>query len=154
YVPSRHTVVARSIVSLALALALVSGCRDRDSDSASADETETATPDPEASQSSQELAGRLSAAINDANARDRPLEYEYNEDLLKVLDEFEGHQSGKLTGPRPRVLPRLDEEEEVAHLRETIRRWQARTHKDLRAEIDALKAELAAPRPAGGSPFK
>ena len=38
------------------------------------------------------------------------------------------------------------------HFRETLRRWKAKTGKDLRAEIDKLKAEVAARKP-GGPPF-
>ena len=50
---------------------------------------------------------------------------------------------------RARALPKLDEQEEVEHFRETFRRWKAKTGKDLRAEIDPLKAEVAARKPGG-----
>ena len=73
----------------------------------------------------------------------RPLEYEYNEDLLKILDQFDDHQKARPRA-RPRAMPKLDEEEEVAHLRETIRRWEAKSGKSLRAEVDKLKAAVAA----------
>jgi hypothetical protein len=40
----------------------------------------------------------------------------------------------------------------VDHFRETIARWRAKTGKDLRAEIDPLKAQVAARKP-GDPPF-
>ena len=46
-------------------------------------------------------------------------------------------------------MRKLDEQEEVDHFRETFRRWTAQTGKDLRAEIDKLKAEVAARKPGG-----
>ena len=46
-------------------------------------------------------------------------------------------------------MPKLDEQEEMDHFRETFRRWKAKTGKDLRAEIDKLKAEVAARKPGG-----
>jgi len=139
-----------AVTSTVFCLALLAGCRGRVSPPA--DEAKGPPPTPEAAQASQELGGLLSDLINESNVRFRPLEYEYNEDLLKILDQFERYDSGKAPGPAPRAMPKLDEEEELAHLRETVRRWQAKTGKNLRAEVDKLKAEVAA-RKAGGPAF-
>jgi hypothetical protein len=87
--------------------------------------------------------------MNDAAARFRPLDYEYDEDLLRILDRVEADLSGKATGSPPHVMPNLDVEEEREHFRETFRRWKDKTGKDLRAEIDKLKAEVAARKPGG-----
>lgn len=134
--------------SLAFNLALASGCHKQAPSSAAAEQP--AAVDPEVSRAARELAGRLSDLINEANTRFRPLDYEYDEDLLKILDRFDSYVSGKTRGPAPRAMPALDEPEEVAHFRETIRRWQLKTQKVLRTEIDALKAEISARKP--GSP--
>jgi hypothetical protein len=106
----------------------------------------------EESKASQELNSGLSKIINDATSHYRPLDYEYNEDLLVMLDRIETYLSGKSEGKPLRVMKRLDEQEEADHLRETVKRWTQQTGKDLRAEIDKLKAEVAARKP-GGSPF-
>jgi hypothetical protein len=103
----------------------------------------------QASQASQEIGAGLNTLINDATSRFRPLDYEYNEELLQVLDRVEASLSGKAPGPFPRAMPKLDEQEERDHFRETFRRWTAKTGKDLRAEIDTLKAEVAARQPGG-----
>ncbi len=104
---------------------------------------------PAVSRASQELGDRLNTLINDATVRFQPLDYEYDEDLLQILDRAEAYLAGKSTGPAPRSMPRLSEGEEMDHLRETFRRWTARTGKQLRAEIDPLKAEVAARKPGG-----
>jgi hypothetical protein len=139
-----------AVTSVALALAWSSGCGGQAP--TQADEGGRPPLDPEASRASQELGGRLSKLVSDSTARFRPLDYAYDEDLLAILDRFEGHLSGKAPGPPPRAMPRLDEREEVEHLRETIRRWEAKTGKHLRAELDKLKAEVAARKP-GDPPF-
>lgn len=136
-----------AVASVAGSLALISGCRGQASSSADGGAAPPASP--EVSKASQELSGRLSDLINESNARYRALTYEYDEDLLKVLDRFEAYDSGKPEGPAPRAMPKLDEQEELAHLRETVRRWQAKTKKNLRAEVDTLKAEVAARAPGG-----
>jgi hypothetical protein len=91
----------------------------------------------------------LNQFINDATIRFRPLDYEYDEDLLQTLDRVEAYLSGKAPGPPPRAMPKLDEQEEMEHFRETFRRWKAKTGKDLRSEIDKLKSEVAARKPDG-----
>jgi hypothetical protein len=101
------------------------------------------------SPASQEIGARLNQLINDATVRFRPLNYDYDEDLLQILDRVEASLSGTATGPVRRAMPRLDEQEEKDHFRETFRRWRAQTDKDLRAEIDPLKAEVAARKPGG-----
>ena len=95
----------------------------------------------------------MSTLINDATVRFRPLDYEYDEDLLQIVDRVEASLSGKASGPAPRALPKLDEQEEMEHFRETFRRWKAQTGKDLRVEIDRLKAEVAARKPGGPQYF-
>ncbi len=106
-------------------------------------------PSDPRSLASQEIGAKLNQFINDATVRFRPLDYEYDEDLLKIVDRVEASLSGKAPGPPPRELPKLDEQEEVDHFRETFRRWKAKTGKDLRAEIDKLAAEVAARKPDG-----
>lgn len=91
----------------------------------------------------------LSAILNEEQIRYRSLDYEYDEGLLDAIDKAEAYLSGKLKEPVPRAMPKLTAEEEFDHLRETIRRWEAKTGKSLRPEIDALKADVAA-RPAKG----
>ena len=90
-------------------------------------------------QASQEISNALNELIIDATARFRPLDYEYDEDLLKIVDRVEAYLSGKTPAPPSRVLPKLDVQEEMDHFRETFRRWKARTGKDLRVEIDRLR---------------
>lgn len=104
---------------------------------------------PEAAQALQE---GMNQAINGISARYKPLEYQYDEDLLAMLDRAEASLAGKGSAEPPRFLPQLAPEEEAEHFRETIRRWQAKTSKTLRAEIDPLKAEVAA-RPSDGPKF-
>jgi len=96
-----------------------------------------------------EITAELSKIITEAGTRYASLEHEYDEHLLTIVDQAEGHLSGRLKGPAPRAMPKLSEQEEYDHLRETIRRWSAKTGKDLRAEIDKLKAEVAARKPGG-----
>ncbi len=91
----------------------------------------------------------LSKIITEAGSRYASLEHEYDEHLLTIVDQAEDHLSGRLKGPAPRAMPKLSEQEEYDHLRETIRRWRVKTGKDLRAEIDKHKAEVAARKPGG-----
>jgi len=95
------------------------------------------------------LMSEMNTLMNEATVRFRSLDYEYDEDLLQIVDRVEASLSGKAPGPYPRTMPKLDEQEEVEHFRETFRRWKAQTGKELRAEIDKLKAEVAARKPGG-----
>src|SRR5207247_2258 len=52
---------------------------------------------------------------------------------------------GGFGGPPPPLLPALNDEERKAHFREIIRRWEERTKKSLRAELDAVKGRALAP---------
>jgi hypothetical protein len=106
-------------------------------------------PSDSKSDASQKLADAMNTIMNEAEVRFRPLDYEYDEDLLQILDRVEASLSGKAPGPYPRTMPKLDEQEEVEHFRETFRRWRVQTGKDLRAEIDKLTAEVAARKPGG-----
>jgi hypothetical protein len=107
------------------------------------------------SETAQAVRTGLSQVINEAGFRYLPLVYKYNEELLNILDQVEAHLSGRSEGPPPRFMagsekrPGMSAEEEVDHFRETIRRWHEKTGKDLRKEVDALKAEVAARKPDG-----
>jgi hypothetical protein len=140
------------VVVSAVALLLFSGCGRRTPLGPASGEAEGPHLGAADTQASQQIGGRLSTLINDATIRYRPLDYDYDEDLLAKLDQVEAYLSGKTTGSPPRFLPKLDEQEELDHLRETIGRWQARTGKNLRAEVDKLKAEVGARKP-GERPF-
>lgn len=96
---------------------------------------------------SQEISSNLSRIINEARIKYAPLRYEYAEDLLERLDRIEADFAGKTEAPPPRYLPTMDEKEEKAHFRETVRRWEAATGKKLRTEVDRLKASVAARKP-------
>jgi hypothetical protein len=137
--------------SLVLALMLCSSCGPAAPDRSPSGAAVSPPLDPEAAQASQKIGARLSTLINEATARFKELDYEYNEDLLTKLDAIEAYLSGKAAGPPPRFLPKLDEPEEIDHFRETIRRWESKTGKNLRAAIDPLKAEVAARKP--GAPY-
>jgi hypothetical protein len=149
--------ILRLTIATVLTLALVSfsGCGSQAPTGAGAGAAPGAPPpptapaSPEAAKASQEVLGGLTRIINDANDHFRVLDYDYDEDLLKILDRFEAYDSGKLDGPAPRAMPKLDEQEEIAHLHETVRRWHAKTGKDLRTEVDKLKAEVAERQPGG-----
>lgn len=108
--------------------------------------------DPESAKVATEIGDGLTDLINEANTRFSPLDYDYDEDLLKMMDQFEAHLSGKAAEPAPRFMPKLEQKEETEHLRETIRRWESKTGKSLRSEIDPLVAEVAARKP-GDPPF-
>jgi hypothetical protein len=96
-----------------------------------------------------DLTAELNKLLNETGIRYASMEHDYDEDLLATIDKAEAYLSGRLKGPAPRAMPKLTEQEEYDHLRETIRRWQAQTGKDLRAEIDRLKADVAARKPGG-----
>lgn len=98
----------------------------------------------------QQLETKIDKVINDHLIKYGELRYEYNEGLLAILDQIELTLSGKLAGNPPRFLSKLDPRDEHEHFRESVGRWEAKTGKSLRAEVDALKAEVAA-RPAGQS---
>jgi hypothetical protein len=100
----------------------------------------------------REFNGKISDLISDATERFRPLDYGYDEDLLKMLDQVDRHLTAKVPGPPPRFMPKLDADEEVAHFRETVRRWTAKSGKNLRAEVDKLQAMVDARKPRG-KPF-
>jgi hypothetical protein len=121
------------------------GCTDRPGPSAPPVPA-ASNPDVEA-----QLAADLSRIVNDATIRNAPLDYDYDEDLLTRIDQIEAHLAGGDSpgSPPPRFMPKLTAEEELDHFRETIRQWEARTGRKLRAAIDPLKAEVAARAPDG-----
>ena len=98
-------------------------------------------------QTTQAIENELTTIINEATIRYIPLKYNYDEDLLATLDVIESRLSHKDKATATRLLPKLDEQEELEHFRETVRRWEAETGKKLRASIDPLKAEVASRKP-------
>jgi hypothetical protein len=106
----------------------------------------TGTPQGE-TDTNQAIQSALTRIINEATIHYIPLEYQYDEDLLQQLDLIENRLSGKAKAATTRLLPKLDEAEELDHFRETVRRWEAATGKKLRASLDPLKAEVAARKP-------
>lgn len=99
-----------------------------------------------------ELTAELSKILNEEGIHYTSLQYDYDEGLLATIDRAEAYLSGRQKEPVPRAMPKLSEQEEYDHLREVIRRWHAQSGMDLRAEIDRLKADVAARKP-GGSPY-
>src|SRR4051812_40806956 len=100
---------------LSLALAFGSGCGRRTPNDTASGAAGGPPLDAAAARVSQEIGATLSKLINDATVRYRPLDYDYDEDLLTKLDQIDGYLSGKTTGPPPRFLSALDEPEEVDH---------------------------------------
>jgi hypothetical protein len=94
----------------------------------------------------QKLQGDMSRIINDTSITYQQLDYDYAEDLLDRLDQYEAYFTADpdSKGEPPRFMPKLEPEVELAHIQEVIRRWEAQTGKNLRAEIDALKSEVEA----------
>ena len=113
---------------------------------------DTAAANAPKSEADQKLGAALSDVINDANTKYHPLTYEYNENLLTILDRVEARLSGESAALDPLPMPKLDEAEQLAHFKETVRRWSEQTKKNLRTEIEPLKAEVAARKP-GAKPF-
>lgn len=95
------------------------------------------------------LAEGITQIVNEMTIRYSPLDYEYDEDLLEKFDQVEAYLAAGAQGEPPRFMERLDADEEVDHLSEAIRRWEAASGKALRPEIDPLKAEVAARDPDG-----
>lgn len=136
-----------SMIAVAWTSVLIGGCQGG-SESSDVAPNASAKTDP----ASQELGEELTKVMNDASAKYKPLEYEYDEDLLAILDRVEARLAEKSPKLDPLPLPKLEESEQLAHFREAIRRWAEKTGKNLRTEIDSLKADVAA-RPAGGPAF-
>jgi hypothetical protein len=140
----RHTRAGELDRFLTAVLAVVAiGCADGSKPNAT---PPPAAVDPEID---RQLTAGLSKAINDASARNKPLEYEYDEDLLARIDQVETYLAGGAEGEAPRFMPDLTEAEELEHFRETIRLWESSTGRKLRPEIDQLKADVAARKPDG-----
>jgi hypothetical protein len=143
----------RLAILTTLAIALTMGCRGTSTPAQTDDPTaKGGGTDTAADPAEREFGGEVSDLINEATGRFRPLDYEFDEDLLRMLDQMDRHLAGKTPGPPPRFMPKLDADDEVAHFRETIRRWSAKSGKDLRTEVDKLQAIVAARKP-GGKPF-
>jgi len=94
-----------------------------------------------------ELAAELTKIINEYEIKYIQLNYDWNEDLLEKIDRVEAYLGGRSKSEPPRYMAKLEAKEELDHLRETIRRWEAKTGRKLRPEIDALKADVAARKP-------
>lgn len=127
---------------------LASGCGERPTGGGDAATSADAPLGREDQALYQELENRVNDLISENTSKYAELRYEYSEGLLKILDQIELTLSGKFPGEPPRLLAKLDPDEEREHLRETVRRWEAKTGKSLRTEVDARKAEMAS-RPAG-----
>jgi len=128
-------------------LSLVAGCADRAPVERSPAESGSSPLRGEDQALYQKLESQVSSIISDETLRHSPLQYKYTENLLEIIDQIDRSLSGKDQGERPRFLPKLDAREELDHFRETVRRWEAKTGKDLRVEVDALKADVAARKP-------
>ncbi len=143
--------IARRLAGFLAAALAVAGCARESSESAGGPDPVLAA-DPAATQA---LQGGISDAVNEAGTRYLPLSYRSSEDLVAILDRVEAQLSDEGEGSYPRYLagdekrPGIEESEELDHFRESIRRWEARTGKQLRATIDPLKAEVAARKPDG-----
>jgi hypothetical protein len=128
-------------------LVLAAGCGGREA----AENHRTESEPPPLSRDDQAVYQRLESEVNkivsDESLRYLSLQYKYNENLLDIIDQIERLVTGKVPGDPPRFLPKLGAQEELDHFRETVRRWEAQTGKDLRAEVDTLKADVAARKP-------
>ena len=142
----------RGAIALALAgaLAMTAGCGR----APSAPSSGIAPLSPADEDVLREVNLGLSEIINEESQRHEPLQYDYNEDLLEKLDQIAAHLSARSAeadadadGTPVRFFPKLTEQGEREHLRETVRRWEARTGRDIRATIDPLQAEVAARDP-------
>ncbi|MGE3821695.1 MAG: hypothetical protein AB7I30_19965 [Isosphaeraceae bacterium] len=141
-VPRPISALARMIAT-SLVVGLAVGCESR---STVDQEPPGATASPMSAEDQavfQKLKSQVDAIVSAKVERYGELRYEYTEGLLDTLDQIERTLAGEIKGEPPRFLTKLDPEDEREHLRETVRRWEARTGKNLRAEIDVLKADVA-----------
>ncbi|MFO0951161.1 MAG: hypothetical protein U0835_08415 [Isosphaeraceae bacterium] len=95
----------------------------------------------------QKLETGLNKLIGQATIKYASLRYEYSEGLLKSLDRIEKHVSDRPDESKDRLMPGLDPAEELAHFKESVRRWEAKSGKKMRAEVDRLLADVAARKP-------
>lgn len=130
-----------------LAAILPAGCGSKPPEGNALEEPNSAAA--VASPAENEFNGKLSNLMNDLSVRYRPLEYEYDEDLLKILDRVEDRLAGRSEKLDPLPMKALTEDEQLAHFKECIERWSRKTGKTLRAELDPLKAEVASRKPGG-----
>jgi hypothetical protein len=91
----------------------------------------------------QKIEEAVRKVVNDATVRYWPLEYDTDERLVDYLDQANKQIAAGASEPSKRYLRHMEPKEELEHIRETIRRWSARTGKDLRATIDDLQADIA-----------
>jgi hypothetical protein len=142
-VPFSTRPIRRGLAPSILAV-IVSACGPGDAGPA----LPTAPPKPRGdAKTNLAIQERLNAIVNDAEIRYKPLKYEYEEGLLKIVDQVEASLSGKPGAAPPRFMPQLDEAEERDHFRETIRRWEEQGGRSFRAAIDPLIAEVAGRKP-------
>jgi hypothetical protein len=143
--------LTRHAAVLIATLACAAGCNQKPDEAPNVGPVGGTAPAAAAEPEAGELNGKLSKLMVDLTARYRPLDYEYDEELLETLDRVEARLAGKSEALEPLPMPKLDEAEQLDHFRETVKRWSAKTGKSLRAEIDPLKAEVAARKPGGPS---
>jgi hypothetical protein len=135
--------VSFSLVSIPL-FVIASGCRGGSTTGENAPTTSKAH-----SGVRQQIDVELSEVINTMTKRHLPLEWEYDEDLLEMVDQIEARARGEAKGEKHRFLRRVTEQEEMEHYKETIRRWEEQQGRSLRSAIDPLIAEVAARKPGG-----
>lgn len=131
-------------------LVLASGCGGRSTDGQGVSKQALPPLSAEDQALYRELETKVNDVINDNLSKYSELRYDFAEGLLKILDQVELTLSGKAEGDPPRFLSKLDLQDEREHFRETVRRWEEKTGKNLRAEVDALKSDVAS-RTAGKS---
>jgi hypothetical protein len=138
----------RSRISISLTVIFIglSGCNSSNSDNKPVAGETANTPQaaPEVASSNE----ALSKIINEATTRFSTLDYDFNEDLLKIMDDFARYFATNSDARKAlkfeRQLPKLDEAEEISHFQESVKRWETKTGKTLRAEVDRIKKLLEA----------
>src|SRR5262249_54273395 len=128
--------LTRHAAVLIVTLACVAGCNQKSDEGPDGGPVGKSAPGETSEPEAGERTGKLSKLRDHLGPRARALDYEYDEELLEVLDGVEGRLAGKSEALDPLPMPKLDEAEQLDHFRETIKRWSAKTDKNLRAEID------------------
>lgn len=136
----------RSVFTVIVGLALMAGqgCGPASNDNTATAETGTSA---QVSPEMAKINEQVSKIINDATSQFASLDYEFNEDLLKILDTlsayFESKPEARASLKLDRYLPSIDQADESAHFAESIKRWETKSGKNMRAEVNRLKAILA-----------
>lgn len=108
---------------------------------ADSDREEAVAEDPKLVET---LDQKFSEIIENSSAKYHPVVYRYDEDLLAKISAAHAFLSGANPGPRPaRLIAEIEEKEEDGHIRETIKRWTAKTGRDFGKAIAELETALA-----------